>query len=274
MTSFAPSPIHALLDALLPRFCLACEERLTGERDSAAELGLCRRCATRLRRVDRRPACRTCALPLGEATGPRSTRDGFCGVCALAPPPHASLFALWQYEPPLRELVHGFKFQRLDYLGKPLGRRLGRALAERACTSALVRQPFDCLVPLPLSWTRRLLRGYNQCDELARAAARELALPVRRLLSRQFGPGAQTGRRRLERLRTSGFRLAPFRRLSGERLLLLDDVYTTGATVRAASRALLAAGASRVDVAVVAWTAPGGFCSRENGPVSGRPEGD
>ena len=172
--------------------------------------------------------------------------------------------------------MHGFKFRRLAYLGEPLGRRLGAALAERlrrAPPETAPTPPIDALIPLPLPWTRRIVRGYNQCEELAGAAGRELGLPVRRPLAREVGLARQTGRRRPDRLRTGGFRVRPFRQLQGQRLLLLDDVYTTGATVRAASRALLGAGAARVDVAVVAWTPPRGP-DGYGGPPASRANGE
>ncbi|MEZ5313487.1 MAG: phosphoribosyltransferase family protein [Thermoanaerobaculia bacterium] len=255
----AGPPLGALLrrwlDRLLPRYCLACLAPVPDEPGGGEALGLCRPCRGRLRRVDRRPVCRGCARPLGaESRGSSADRDALCGPCILDPPPQTSLFALWEYAPPVRELVHGLKFRRLDYLGTAAGVELGRALA----AAGYAGEPFAAIVPVPLAWPRRVARGYNQCEEIAAGVARELALPVRRWLGRGLLLPHQTGRRRSARLRTGGFRVRRRAPVAGKRLLLLDDVYTTGATVRAASRALLAAGAARVDAAVVAWTAPAG----------------
>jgi predicted amidophosphoribosyltransferase len=284
--------MSALLDWLLPRLCLACSATLPGSGGADAAgggIGLCLRCEERLVRIDRTSCCALCAEAIA---GGR-----ICSGCALAPPPWRRLFALWVYAPPLREVVHAFKFRRLDYLGRPLGARLGRWVRERWASPALTeenaaasdrRAPLDpsgpgdpaapipymetpeLVIPMPLAWPRRLARGFNQTEILARALAAEVGRPFARSLRRRTAFAHQTGRSRRERLRQAAgagsapaladaFRPLPFQRVSGRRLLLVDDVLTTGATARAATAALLAAGALSVDLAVVARTPPGAW---------------
>ena len=136
-------------------------------------------------------------------------------------------------------------------------RRAGRKLA-RLFASSIVRQPRipDLVTAIPLSPGRLAKRGFNQSAWLARAAARALQSPLDLgLLKRNAGPGAQVGlnaQLRLTNLRTA---FCARRRLEGgPRVLLIDDVMTTGATLSAAATAILDAGAAQVDAAVLAST--------------------
>jgi ComF family protein len=155
------------------------------------------------------------------------------------------------YEGPFRRLVHGLKFEGMDYLGAPLGQ--GMALRLGGMLDRL--GPFDHVVPVPLHFTRRLRRGYNQAERLARPLAVALALPLATSVLRRLRAGPrQTALRRRERLRSLGgcFRARPLTptdvpgRGGGPRVLLVDDVVTTGATLEACARALAAAGAADI----------------------------
>jgi ComF family protein len=264
--------LSGLLDLLWPRLCLACGELIGGlaEADppgaAPAPLGLCSPCLRRLRPIDPAASCATCARPLAPgvaAAGPR------CGSCLADPPPFDRLMALWRYETPLKEVVHAFKFGRLDFLGEHLARALAGELGRRSPRAATrpvgpdlqdrldLREPGilpDLLVPLPLPWPRRLARGFNQTELLAWPLAEALDLPCRRALARRFFAPRQTGQRRIDRAQAAHFRVRDAAAVDGRSVLLIDDVVTTGATVRAASRALLRAGAVRIEVAVVGAT--------------------
>jgi len=192
--------------------------------------------------------CPTCAAALPEAAQPRCPRcwrpgaAAVCDSCRLDPPPFDGLFAAYVYSGLARELVHHLKYRETAALAAPMASLLAQALAARA-------PPADLIVPVPLSGARRRARGYNQSEALARSLGRELGLPVsRRALSRRRhtlpqarSHGAEERRRNVE-----GAFAARADEASGRRVLLLDDVTTTGATLRACAGALQEAGAASV----------------------------
>ena len=214
----------------------------------APPLGLCPLCHGRLAAIDPLASCATCALPLAPATRPQR-----CGRCVADPPAFERLTALWRYESPLKEVVQAFKFGRLDFLGAHFARALGRVLADRQRTESDWQVP-DLFVPLPLPWPRRLARGFNQTELLVGPLAREYDRPCPRALARSLFTPHQTGRKRAERARGAPFRVPDPGAVAGRSILLVDDVLTTGATVRGASAALRRAGARCVEVAVLGWT--------------------
>ena len=114
----------------------------------------------------------------------------------------------------------------------------------------------DLVVPVPLHWRRRLDRGFNQAESIARALAAALDLPLVSALRRHRHTRAQARLERGERARNprGAFALGDAQRLRGARVLLVDDVVTTAATVEAAARTLKSAGVERVLVAAVART--------------------
>lgn len=228
-----------LLDLFWPRFCLACGAGATAAGSGA--LGLCTPCSRRLAIVDPAASCRGCARPL-------AGEHGRCVACLADPPPYAELVALWRYAPPLREVIQAFKFQGHDYLGGYFARHLASRLSARPSA--------EVVVPMPVPWPRRLRRGFNPTEAIARPLARDLGLPCRRLLRRAAWSPHQTGRRRRERRLATGFAARRPEALRGRSILLIDDLFTTGATARAAAGELLRSGAARVAVAVVAWTPP------------------
>jgi ComF family protein len=233
------------LEGVLPRFCLGCARRLG---TLPVPLGLCRRCAGRLESIDPARACGGCVRPLpAEASG-----APLCLACRREPPPFDRAQALWRYRPPLDAVLRAFKFHGLDYLGEALA----RGAAERPGVRALA--DLDLALPVPMPWPRRLARGYNQAERLARPLARELGLDFAEPLVRRGRRRPQAGLERRERrqLPAASFRVADPGRVEGAALLLVDDILTTGSTVRAAAAALRAAGARRIEVLVAAWTPP------------------
>lgn len=250
-------PLPGLLDLLWPRHCLACGILV---RSDAPPLGLCSACHGRLAAIDPLASCATCAVPLA-----RGAILQQCGRCLADPPEFARLTALWRYETPLKEVVLAFKFGRLDFLGAHFARALGRALADRGRAECDWTPP-DLFVPLPLPWPRRLLRGFNQTELLAWPLARQFDRPCPRALARHFFAPHQTGHGRSERARAGHFRVPDARTVAGRSILLIDDVLTTGATVRGASAALRRAGARRIEVAVIGWTPLEALLNRIDSP--------
>jgi ComF family protein len=146
-------------------------------------------------------------------------------------------------------VVRGLKFGRLDYLGRHLAMALAERLSDRL-------SGFDLVVPVPLNWRRRLARGYNQAEQIARPLAARLGLPCVPALSRRRAtpPQSLLGRdERLVNLRKA-FRAPKPERVRGLHVLLVDDVATTGATLDAAAEALKRAGAAAVTALVAGRT--------------------
>jgi ComF family protein len=162
------------------------------------------------------------------------------------------MLALWSYGPPLDAVVQALKFRRLDYLGRHLAAALAAELGPRIEGLAAI----DRVVPVPLHWRRRLTRGYNQAERIARPLAALLDLPFDPLLIRGRATPPQSLLSRTQRLANlrRAFRVRRSREIRGLHLLLVDDVATTGATLDAAAAALKRAGAAAVTALVAGRT--------------------
>ncbi len=234
-----------LFAALLPAACLGCAAPL----GAAAPLGLCAACRGRLRPLG--AACAGCAASFDAAV----PAGYLCGRCRARPPAYDRLLALWRYEPPLDAVVRGLKFGRLDYLGRHLGLALAAAFLPELGPDLGVPS-IDLVVPVPLHWRRRLRRGYNQAERIARPLAAALGRPLAPALARRRATPPQSALGRPERLANPrrAFRARARHDLDGRTVLLVDDVATTGATLDAAAAALKRAGAAAVIAMVAART--------------------
>lgn len=231
---------------LFPPACAGCGVRV-------AEPGtLCGSCWPKLRFLER-PWCAVLGTPFAYEVG-----EGAVSPEAIAnPPPFDRARAAVAYSGVAREMVQGLKYNDRTDLAPWMAGWMARAGSELVADA-------DVVVPVPLHWRRFLSRRFNQSAELARALAAASNLPfepgalVRRKVTRQ-----QVGLRASERednVRGAFAVPAKARRLvSGRRVLLIDDVYTTGATVAAATRALKRGGATAVDVLTFARVVPGDF---------------
>lgn len=249
------------LAVLFPPVCLACR---CLEGHQALELGLCSACHGRLEplahggRGSPARACAGCGVALAGAALPAGY---LCGACRRRPPEYEQLLAGWSYAPPFDAVIHGLKFGRLAYLGEHLARGLARRFGP-ADGSSPGRQlaGIDLVVPVPLHWRRRLSRGYNQAEEVARPLARRLGLPVARVLRRRRATRPQSGldRRGRKANLKRAFRAVRKADLRGRAVLLVDDVVTTGSTVRAAASSLRDVGAGRIVVIAAGRTPASG----------------
>lgn len=250
------------LDPFLPRFCLACAARIPA---AEARLHLCRACRGRLAPLPLAGCCTGCARPLA---GGRAG-EARCGGCRVAPPPWRGLVAVWRYQPPLDAVIRAFKYRGLDFLGREL------ALAALPLVASRV-PAVDLALPVPSPWLRRLRRGFNPAERIGRPLAVRLGLPFGEALARGAVARPQAGRSRRDRLAGAGAGLRVRRpdAVCDRDLLLIDDVLTTGATLAAASRLLLGAGARSVTVLVAAWRPPPGVLPRPPESPGGRLDRD
>lgn len=190
------------------------------------------------------PRCLCCALPFTDFGG----EDHVCGACLQSPPPFHRVTTLGIYDGLMRQAIHQFKYNGNIHLATAFGHLLADALTTEEPSSR-----FDLLVPVPLHRNRLRSRTYNQSLLVAQALASRWKIPIHsRLLRRQLPTKPQQGLSLSERLRNLSGAFASSFPLQGEDVLLIDDVMTTGATVSECTSALLAAGAGRVEIAVLA----------------------
>ncbi|MES1210702.1 MAG: ComF family protein, partial [Acidobacteriota bacterium] len=116
--------------------------------------------------------CAVCAEQLDAFEPPPGYR---CGSCRDRPPAYRRLLCGWQYLDPLDVVIHGLKFGRLDYLGRHLAVAMHQGLGEDL-------HGFDGIVPVPLHWWRRIRRGYNQAEHIARPLSGLLGVPLLHVL--------------------------------------------------------------------------------------------
>ena len=176
-----------------------------------------------------RPICTTCRFAL-------------LGRPPASPPP--GVIAALPFTGRVRSVVLGMKYRNR----RAVGRHLAGLLVNRIVEEGLHRD-IDIVTWAPTSAKRRRERGFDQGELLAQTVARQLGVPCRRVLDRR-SPATQTGRNRRERLGGVSFAVRPG--LSGRRVLVVDDVVTTGATLSSAVAALESTGASAQAVAVAA----------------------
>ena len=244
------SPAQRILDSLLnliyPERCFICAAPVARRH----ECSVCANCWTRAMSLKiAPPRCASCGLPFQSF---QDTSEYLCGNCILRIPPYAGARSFGYYTGELSRMIQGLKFQ---------GRRNVAGLLAPLLTSTFFenwgREDFNLLVPVPLHPRRKRERGFNQSEVLTRLLARQLAVPWIPALIRVRPTVPQVGlteSQRQENVRKA-FRCRNPRQISKSRVLLIDDVMTTGATVASAAQALRDAGALRVSVLTVARAA-------------------
>jgi ComF family protein len=206
-----------------------------------ARYPVCRRCIESPAPLEAEFFCVSCRTPFQNAFPLDS--EGRCPLCRSGARGFDAAYSFAAYDGVLRKLIHLYKYARIKTLARPLANLMARALP--------LDESFDAIVPVPLHWLRRWKRGFNQSELLARAIARRTGIPMARALRRARATRTQAGLSNHARRRnvTRAFRARP---MEGRRVLLIDDVMTTGATAAACALALKRAGAARVVLLTVA----------------------
>jgi ComF family protein len=228
-----------LSDIVFPPVCLSCRSGLV------THDALCPACWSRIDFI-RPPLCDRLGLPMPYDTGGLM----ISAAAAADPPSYERARAVAHYTGVMRELVHDFKFSDWHAARKLLSRLMSEA------GKTLIAEA-DVVVPVPLSRARLISRRFNQAALLAQDLSRSSGIVYEPLaLIRTRATPRQVGLTRAERkLNVRGaFAVSPARvaRIAGRRVLLVDDVITTGATCGSAARALMRAGAAQVDVLALA----------------------
>jgi ComF family protein len=231
------------LDIALPTLCISCREPVHGE-------GVCAACWSKLSFIAK-PCCPRLGIPFVYDPGPE-----LLSMEAIAnPPAYDRARAAVRYDDVARTLVHALKYQDRTDLAPTMGRWMARAGEELLADA-------DMLIPVPLHWRRGFGRRYNQSALLARAITRQSGVALKgELLCRMRATEQQVGLSRTQRASNvqGAFQVSVDLQgdVAGRRVVLVDDVLTSGATVDACARALLRAKAAHVDVLVFARVVDG-----------------
>jgi ComF family protein len=235
---------QSLLNLIFPTDCRACRQPL----DPGARSLICSGCWGSFYYLEG-PRCPDCGKSFISSTALAHSPEHLCQDCRLHPPAFEQALSIAAFEGALRQAIHLFKFD-----GKTLlGRELAELLAQRAGT-LLDGQAPDYIIPVPLHWFRRWRRGFNQSKILARALSKTAGAPLAHNLKRirytkpQFSVDAKEKEKNVR----GAFAVRRPQALKDKTVLLVDDIYTTGATVRECAKVLKKAGARKVLVLTLA----------------------
>ncbi len=241
------SAAAALETLVFPRFCALCDAH-------AERPGVCERCRSRI--LERAtPSCRRCARPVRQEQ--METNPHSCPKCRNGVALYDSAIALAAYEDELRALCLKIKSRTRAWLAETLADMLLDGRRDSADAWLRAGQGAATLVvPVPLHWSRRLERGYNQAEAIAQVLGRRLGLrvchPLRRVKRTRKLASLSRDEREKELRKAFGARAGAGRMLAGCDVILVDDILTTGTTCSMAARVLKRHGAGRVLALVIA----------------------
>jgi ComF family protein len=223
--------IEIFLNLLFPSKCLLCHRLYPSL--------ICPDCLSQIKPFSGK-TCSLCGVPL-------QGKSNLCFQCTINPPLFQKAIFYGLYEGKLEEAILRFKFQDHPDLAEPLGKLMIQKWLQSG-------NNVDLVTSVPLSSKRLRIRGYNQAELLARVVAKGLNVPYRNLLKKKRETLEQSKLKREERLKNliGVFQASSSQSLSGEKVLLVDDVLTTGATASECAKTLLSMGASSVYVLTLA----------------------
>jgi ComF family protein len=222
---------------LLPSWCVVCKGELPWR---ARVASCCDACWSQLP-ILRGAKCVSCALPL-----PGDDATLRCIDCAARPSPLEWCDAWGRYGGGLDRVLHAFKFEKHDFLDSALASLLDSLLLARGDCR------FDAVVPVPMSRAKERRRGYNQAELLARALARRAGIGCSLLLTKREERETQSSLDRDARAANVRGAFGAAAEAKGKSILVVDDICTTGETLRACAKELTRAGAVRVAAVAVA----------------------
>jgi ComF family protein len=232
--------LRAALDTAFPPLCHVCHRFIP----DAADLHICIACRELMTPL-RSPLCSVCGIPFAG-----SCDDHVCGRCMAHGPRFEAARAAFAYEGAGRDLIHAFKYRSKTHLRRPLG-----FLMLEELSGFMLSASHDLIMPVPLHRRKLASRGFNQALLLGEVLARRLALPLDRHNLRrirwtepQVDLSADDRRANVK----GAFAVHSPAMVAARRVLLVDDVFTTGCTAEECARTLKAAGASRVTVVTAA----------------------
>lgn len=219
--------IKLMLELLYPAKCPFCG-RIVPE-------GICGRCREKVITV-REPLCKKCGKPV------RNEREEFCYDCKEKSHLFEDGRSLWVHQSPVSEAVYAMKYQNRRIYGKIFGNEMAEKYGQY-----LKERQVDLIVPIPLHKKRKRKRGYNQAEILARTLSEAVKIPMADdVLIRVKETCPQKSLNDKERRRNIRGAFEVKKRLTGRKIVLIDDIYTTGSTLDEAAKTLLGAGAEKV----------------------------
>ncbi len=209
---------------------------------------MCNECLNAPKPLEADYYCASCKTPFANAFP--LDEGGLCAACRAGLRGFDRAASFGFYEGVLRDLIHLYKYAGM----RPLGRHLARYLAHSMAAGQMAGERFDAVVSVPLHWRKRWRRGFNQSEILARSVSRLRAIPYMDALKRVRPAEVQAGLGKTARRRnvTGAFAVRRGADVQGKRVLLVDDVMTTGATATACGLALKRAGAQTVSLLTLA----------------------
>lgn len=222
-----------LLDIVYPKICLGCKNRIPAD----CEKYLCSACLDKLQKI-KPPLCTVCGKPIDDTDVCR------CSECSGYKYHFSRGYTASVYEGLIKDCIHNFKYNSHTYLGGTLA-----GLMADFASSHIGLNKVDLIVPVPLHWRKLRDRGFNQSVILTKLLSRTLGIPfINKGISRIKALPPQAGLPRKDRIRNSHgiFKVTRPEYFCGKHILLIDDVFTTGATVNECSKMLMDCGAKDV----------------------------